>query len=153
MCLTQEGRSEAETLECARSYGVDLEYDSPPKRGMSYAEKVRRRDANEAADIERRPAANVTGVGVDREVRVEDRHSQVAQISQQFGGQVQATNTQGTTTRKHRGGATAHTRDTCPTTRSNNNMDTGPRRGPGDCSAEDPGMKDGIDTGRGHGGA
>ena len=98
MCLTQEGRSEAETLECARSYGVDLEYDSPPKRGMSYAEKVRRRDANEAADIERRQAANVSGVGMDQEVGVEGRHSQVAQISQQFGGQVQATNTQGTRT-------------------------------------------------------
>ena len=83
----QEGRTEAETLECAKSYGVDLEYDSPPKRELSHTDRLRRREADDAANVGIRRGLNSVGAVVNLEAEMDARHSQVSQITQKFGGQ------------------------------------------------------------------
>ena len=95
MCLTQEGRTEAETLECAKSYGVDLEYDSPPKRELSHSDRLRRREADDAANVGGRRGLNSVGAVVNLEAEMDARHSQVSQITQKFGGQKATGSTNG----------------------------------------------------------
>ena len=86
MCLMQDGKSEVETLECARAHGVDLEYDSPPKREISYTEQVQRREANATSHNYSQQAMNTEAVELAH-ARMNERQAHVTQIPRLLGNQ------------------------------------------------------------------
>ena len=86
MCLMQDGISEAETLAFARTHGVDLEYDSPPKREISYTEQVQRREANATSHNDSQPAMNTAGAELAH-ARINERQAHVTQIPRLLGNQ------------------------------------------------------------------
>ena len=86
MCLMQDGKSEVETLECARAHGVDLEYDSPPKREIRYTEQVQRREANATSHNYSQQAMNTEAVELAH-ARMNERQAHVTQIPRLLGNQ------------------------------------------------------------------